>query len=240
MKELQLAYSRYEKIANMIANLQKMKETGQVEETDFQNLMNQYEALQKDAQANVQDIRHCLKEEQAQAKKEQAAIETELKNVKLRAQVGEIAPQDVPKVMGKIQKRFDQAAARVMQLAETLAAKGAEAHGGYLPDVDVQKHIEYKPGRKSISLPKSVSLPSGLGDFAHRDEGVWGLWENLRKKIGGHVTSPGALSAIRYVAAGLFCLVTLVFLGKGAVLFWGARLVGGTWSAGRNGRFGRR
>jgi hypothetical protein len=208
---LQLALSRVEKVRRMIENLQELKARGEVEPAAYDQFLARYNALHTAATENVRDIREQIQAGHDKLVADEQGLAVELQNVQLRARVGEIPPDQVPKAMGSLQKKREALAARIAQLKAALAAASVDDLGGYVPDVDVNARIEY--------ATRALFSPGAMPPLQ------W--FERLQAAAAPHLPWGEYKRNLQVGAAIAFCVACLFLLGRALAYYKAGQMVGG-------------
>jgi len=144
MRKLQIAFSKKEKGSRLLANLEQLKESGDVPEERFQALHEEYSALRVEGEEEIAQITDRIEQ---QAETCGARLETtsaELEDLEVRIRVGELDEKKNARRLKNLRRTVERLNKERQELDELLNATSSEDLGGFL-DIPLKRT---KAGRK--------------------------------------------------------------------------------------------
>ena len=140
VKTMQKILSRREKIRKLIDNLDAVRADDETDESQYNMLKGQYEALRVQADDNLKEIRDELQSRNETVSRGIDELDKEVQTIQLRAKVGEIGPDEVTKRLGAVQNKRLALVTRQSALSTALAAQSSSDVGGHV-DVDMNQPV---------------------------------------------------------------------------------------------------
>ena len=145
MRVIQRVLSRREKIAQLIANLELLRDRGEIRDDEFDTLRAEYEHLQAEAETNIQAIREHVRNKELALRQNLRELDDEARKLDLRHKVGEITAMQAERAHRKLDAERDAAERKILRIEAALNAQTSADIGGYI-DVDIRARIEPDKG----------------------------------------------------------------------------------------------
>ena len=144
MRQLQLAYSRKEKIARLMANLEMLKSQDGVSEDDYPVIRDEYETFLNDAEESIDKLRQQTEEQIEALEQDLADLERDRQRMEVRLKVGEKSQEKFAREVGRIDRRIMNTQNEIARRRKSLEANSSAELGGF---VDVP--IDHDPAQGS-------------------------------------------------------------------------------------------
>lgn len=138
MKKLQIALSRKEKLERLICNLEKMKEEGTVDASQYEAMSQNYNQILNQTSSDIESMKGKTKQDVQTQQQALDAYKQELSNLEVRFKVGELSADFHIKESQKIQAKIQKCEEKLADFNKWLAAKSSQELGGYV-DVPLEK-----------------------------------------------------------------------------------------------------
>lgn len=139
MRKLRIAFSKKEKAARLLANLEELKAGSEIDEEQYGIMKQGYEQLAREGEIELSGLHDEIQRELDATRKELSLYEKERENVELRIKVGELSADQAVKQERRAQGKTRKLEQRIESQETLLAAESSEDVGGYI-DVPVGSH----------------------------------------------------------------------------------------------------
>lgn len=156
MRQLQLAYSRREKITRLVANLDALREQSGVSDDDYEALKKEYDTFQSDAEKSIDQLRIDTERQIDRHENELHVLEGDRQRLEVRLKVGEMGQEKFSREVGRVDRRIMNAQNDIARLRKSLEANSSAELGGF---VDVP--IEHDPQKNGGLDMERVSQSAG-------------------------------------------------------------------------------
>jgi len=97
-KELQMAFSEKERAEGLLSNLEKLREEGTIDETQYESMKSQYTQMLNSANTTIEQIKNEISREIESEQRDLGVYKQELSNLEVRFKVGELGAEEYKKV----------------------------------------------------------------------------------------------------------------------------------------------
>jgi len=171
MRHLQLAYSRKEKIARLMANLETLRSQEGVSEDDYPVIRDEYEAFLNDAEQNIEKLREQTEQRIELLEQDLGDLERDRQRMEVRLKVGEMSQEKFAREVGRIDRRIMNTQNDIAQCRKSLEANSSAELGGFVDvpiDHEADRASRLDIERVSERQPCSrKSVDSSLGGRRH-------------------------------------------------------------------------
>jgi len=141
MRQLQMAYSRKEKIARLMANLETLKLQDGVSEDDYPVIRDEYESFLNDAEESIDKLRQQTEEQIEALEHDLADLERDRQRMEVRLKVGEMSQEKFAREVGRIDRRIMNTQNDIARCRKSLEANSSAELGGFV-DVPIDHDPE--------------------------------------------------------------------------------------------------
>jgi len=141
MRHLQLAYSRKEKIARLMANLETLRSQEGVSEDDYPVIRDEYEAFLNDAEQNIEKLREQTEQRIELLEQDLGDLERDRQRMEVRLKVGEMSQEKFAREVGRIDRRIMNTQNDIAQCRKSLEANSSAELGGFV-DVPIDHEAD--------------------------------------------------------------------------------------------------
>jgi len=239
MRQLQLAYSRKEKIARLLSNLETLQSQGGVADEDYPTIRSEYEDCLNSAEESIDQLRQQTEQEIERHEGELRELERERQRMEVRLKVGELSQEKFVREVGRIDRRIMNTQNDIARFRKSLEANSSAELGGFV-DVPISDDVRRTAGLDIERVSESASrVVERVSNRFSAEGGVrlvlpdeWDLtpqwlilvisallmfvttllpWEeSIGRSVRGF--DAGGLGAISFIAAILACAT--LFVGK--------------------------
>ncbi len=132
MRKLRIAFSKKEKAARLLANLEELKESGEIDEERYGLMKQEYEQLAHEGEIELSGLRDEIQRELDTTRKELGLYEKERENVELRIKVGELSADQAVRQERRAQGKTRKLEQKIEGQEKLLTADSSEDVGGYI------------------------------------------------------------------------------------------------------------
>ncbi len=147
-EELRIAFSKKEKVELFLANLDKLKAEGSIEEIPYQDLKVEYAAILKEVTGSIKSIKAKLRSEFEKKANELETLQKEHDLLEARFSVGEIRAETYRRQTKPLKVKVEQLKKEVPKLRILISATSSDELGGPtkvdIPELKV-KRVPPKP-----------------------------------------------------------------------------------------------
>ncbi len=136
MRKLRVAFSKKEKAARLLANLEELKASSEIDEEQYGVMKQEYEQLAHEGEIELSGLHDEIQRELDATRKELGLYEKERENVELRIKVGELSADQAVRQERRAQGKTRKLEQKIESQEKLLAAESSEDVGGYI-DVSV-------------------------------------------------------------------------------------------------------
>jgi hypothetical protein len=144
MRQLQLAYSRKEKVARLMSNLDMLRDQSGVSEEDYSALKDEYESFLGDAEEAIDKLRIETEEQIERHEENLKVLEGDRQRLEVRLKVGEMSQEKFSREVGRVDRQIMNAQNDIARLRKSLEANSSAELGGFV-DVPIE-HDSQKNG----------------------------------------------------------------------------------------------
>jgi len=129
-KELQMALSEKERAESLLSNLEKLKEEGTIDETQYESMKSQYTQMLNSANTEIERIKTEINSEIESEQRDSGVYKQELSNLEVRFKVGELGAEEYRKSEQRTRSKLDKTESKIAELSKLYEAKSAADVGG--------------------------------------------------------------------------------------------------------------
>ncbi|MEA3293231.1 MAG: hypothetical protein U9P88_02100 [Patescibacteria group bacterium] len=192
-KKLQIAYSRREKLENLLKNLEKIKEKGTIDNKRYELLKKEYNEFLKQSEDTIQEVKESLKSKVEKEKQEKQALKQSLGNLEARFKVGEIIDKDYRKLKKPFLKKIQQAEKEIPQLEKFINSKFSSDVGGFI-NVKINKG----KGLKNVIKMPNISFTTGVSS---------NVFYKIRHFFSKISSFPKKIAIVTIIILAIICLI---------------------------------
>jgi len=141
MRHLQLAYSRKEKIARLMTNLETLHSQDGVSEDDYPVIRDEYEAYLNDAEESIEKLRQQTEQQIEALERDLGDIERDRQRMEVRLKVGEMSQEKFAREVGRVDRRIMNIQNDIARCRKSLEANSSAELGGFV-DVPIDHDAE--------------------------------------------------------------------------------------------------
>ena len=192
MRKLQIAFSKKEKAEQLLANLEELKEQGDLEETQYEAMKAEYESLLTEGETEIEAIKEELAKASEPYRKDIEIYSQELKNLEMRLKVGDLSEDKYKQEKQRVRSRLERIEQRVAQSESLLQATSSAEVGGF---IDVRM-------KKASAPPKEKARARGAGEVAKKLQVAFSKKEKAKKVLSNleHLKDKGTVDEAQYIA----------------------------------------
>jgi len=142
MRQLQLAYSRKEKVTRLMSNLETLRSQDGVSDEDYPTIRSEYETFLNSAEESIEQLRQQIEQQIERHEQELGVLERDRQRMEVRLKVGELSQEKFAREVGRVDRRIMNTQNDIARLRKSLEANSSAELGGF---VDVP--IEDEPHR---------------------------------------------------------------------------------------------
>ena len=160
-KELQLALSEKERAETLLSNLEKLKEEGTIDETQYESMKSEYTQMLNSANTEIEQIKSEINREIGSEQRDLGVYKQELSNLEVRFKVGELGAEEYRKSEQRTRSKLDKIETKLSELNKLSEAKSSADLGG---PIAVGKGVGVGTGREGGGVrrgTRGVSLDFG-------------------------------------------------------------------------------
>jgi len=156
MRQLQLAYSRKEKITRLLSNLETLRSQGGVPDEDYPTIRNEYEAFLNDAEESIEQLRQQTEQEIERHERELRGLERDRQRMEVRLKVGELSQERFVREVGRVDRRIMNTQNDIARFRKSLEANSSAELGGFV-DVPIADDARRTAGLDIERVSESAS-----------------------------------------------------------------------------------
>jgi len=192
MRKLQIAFSKKEKAEQLLANLEELKEQGDLEETRYEAMKAEYESLLSEGESEIEAIKEGLAKASEPYYKDVEIYTQELKNLEMRFKVEEVSEERYRQEEQRVRSKLERTEQRVAQSENLLQATSSAEVGGFI-----------KVRLKKTSAPPEEKAPTRVaGGSVKKLQMAFSRKEKAKKVLSNleQLKDGGAVDEAQYTA----------------------------------------
>ncbi len=156
MRQLQLAYSRKEKITRLLANLETLQAQEGVSEEDYPVIRDEYETYLNEAEESIEQLRQQIEQQIEQLEQQLRNLERDRQRMEIRLKVGELSQDKFAREVGRVDRRITNTQNEIAQRRKSLEANSSAELGGFI-DVPIDHDVQQTSGLDIERVSESAS-----------------------------------------------------------------------------------